>query len=98
MLILEKLFCGKVQPYSNLNVFDSDYKPITNKIREELKWLKSKLTEDEYERFEKLEYFYLEYASLHQKKSFLYSFKLGSLLMLELLTGNDDLFKEFETE
>jgi hypothetical protein len=95
MSILEAFFTGKIQPYYNLNNhFDPAYKPISEKISAERDdWLKQKLTEEEYERFEKLESYYYEANSYWQEKTFMYSFKLGSLLMLEILTGNDDLFK-----
>jgi hypothetical protein len=94
MSILADFFKGKVSPYHNLNVYDYVFKPINQQIESEKEnWLKKRLSEDEYERFEKLEDLYYEKINLWQQKIFNYSFKLGSLLMLEILTGNEDLFK-----
>ena len=94
MSILTDFFNGKVSPYLNINAYDPDFKPITDQIADEREnWLRKRLSEAEYERFEKLEGLYYELIDLWQKKSFNYSFKLGSLLMIEILTGNEELFE-----
>ena len=94
MSVLADFFNGNVSPYHNINVSDPDFKPITDQIVDEREnWLKKRLSEAEYERFEKLEDLYYELIDLWQKKCFNYSFKLGSLLMIEILTGNEELFE-----
>lgn len=94
MSVLKDFFDGKVQPYHNLNVYDPDFKAITLQIDDEKEnWLKKYPSDDTRKSIEKLEDLYLEYYALGQEKSFIYSFKLGVLLMLEILTGNDDMFK-----
>lgn len=97
MSILDDLFNGKIHPYFNINEYDADFKPINQQIKVEKEdWLKKRLSEEEYERFEKLESLYYESMDLWQKKSFKYGFRLGALLMIAIFSDSDDLFRGME--
>lgn len=94
MSVLEDFYDGKVQPYENITVRDPGHDPIEEKIADEREnWLRKLLSEKDYERYEKLESLYHDSATWWERKHFVYGFRLGALMMTEVLTGTEDLFK-----
>lgn len=92
--ILEELYNGRIYPAERIVPQDPEYRPINRKIGEEKEYLKKKLSEEDLNRLSELEDMYTKSTSIEESESFSYGFKLGSLLMIEILTSRNELVRE----
>jgi hypothetical protein len=95
MSILRDFYNGRILPYDDLSERAPSYEHISEEIEaEKNKWLTRKLSEEDLYRFsEELEPLYYKLGGHFEANGFTYGFKLGALMMIEVFTGNDDLFK-----
>ncbi len=95
MSILKDFFDGKLYPHEEINTYDPALKQINEKIETEREvWLKNVLTGEEFKRFEDLQECYDEAYDYWEEKGFMYGFKLGMLMMHEIMEGKKDMLKD----
>ncbi len=87
MSILSDFYSGELYPCEKLNTHNPDFKPIGDKISDERDgWLKKRLSEKDFARFEdKLQAYYYEAHDYWQEKGFMYGFRLAVMMMIEIL-------------
>ena len=83
--ILEELFYGNVCPNSDCRSKDYQTKELMGYIADHHDNLLNMLTDKQKEVFEKFDDCWSEYASLAEKSIFVYAFKLGMRLAIEVL-------------
>ena len=94
MSILKDFYDGNVQPYDKINARDPDYDAVSKEIDSQVEnWLRKKLTDEDFEKFDKLQDLYCDCAYKRERRGFAYGFKLGALMMIEVLTEKE--FRDF---
>jgi hypothetical protein len=91
--ILEELHSGNIFPDELIIPKDPEYRLINQKIGDNKEYFKKKLPEDEYRRFEELDNLCCQSSSMCASESFIYGFKLGALIMVEVFTGKGELVR-----
>lgn len=91
--ILHELYNGHIYPAEQIVLQDSDYRPLNRKIREEKESLKRKLSEEDIKRLSQLEDMYTHSITMEETETFIYGFKLASLLMIEIFTGEGEVYR-----
>ena len=91
--ILEELYDGNVYPDELIVPKDPGYPPLREKMSTALEMWKQKLSEEDYGQFESLLDLRSEMSSMEASATFVYGFKLGALIMLEVLGGKEDIVR-----
>lgn len=91
--ILNELYNGHIYPAEQIVPQDPDYRPLNRKIGEEKESLKRKLSEEDIRKLSQLEDMYTRSITMEETETFIYGFKLGSLLMIEILTGEGEVYR-----
>ncbi|HBF40013.1 MAG TPA: hypothetical protein DDW50_22250 [Firmicutes bacterium] len=91
--ILEELFYGHIYPFERIVSQDPEYRPLNQKISDIRKTLQEKLPAEDYQALEELLELYCNSGMLESAASFSYGFKLGALIMLEVLGGKGELVR-----
>ena len=91
--ILEKLYEGNIYPDEFIIPKDPEYRPLNQKISDTIETLKKKLSEDDYNQLENLLDLRSQSSSMDAAASFMYGFKLGAVIMIEVLTGKEELVR-----
>lgn len=91
--ILEELYDGNIYPSELIVSKDPEYCLINKKISETQENWKKELSETDYKRLEVLLNLCCQSSSLEASASFIYGFKLGAVIMLEVLTGPGELVR-----
>jgi hypothetical protein len=94
--ILEELYNGHILPAELIVPQNSEYRPLNRKISDIKETWQKKLSVDDYKSLETLLELYCQSSALEASASFGYGFKLGAMLMLEVLSGKGELFCEEE--
>ncbi|NBJ14071.1 MAG: hypothetical protein FNP40_00540 [Dehalobacter sp. 4CP] len=89
--ILEELFDGNIYPAELIISKNPEYYPLNEKISCTLETWKHKLSQDNFEELENLLDLRLQSGSMHAEASFIYGFKLGAMIMIEVFTGKSEL-------
>ena len=89
--ILEKLYDGEIYPDELIVPKDPEYHETNQKISDTLDTWKKKLSEDDFKQLEKLLDLRSCVDSMDATSSFVYGFKLGAAMMIEVLTGKEEL-------
>lgn len=89
--ILHELYSGNIYPDELIVCKDPEYRQANRKIGEEKEYFKKRLSEDDRKRFDELEDLYVNASSMFDSEVFSYGFKLGAMIMLEVLTGREEL-------
>ena len=89
--ILEELFYGHIYPFERIVPQDPGYRPLNRKISDIKQMLQEKLPAEDYQALEELLELYCNSGVLEAAASFGYGFKLGALIMLEVLGGKGEL-------
>lgn len=89
--ILQGLYDGEIFPNELIVPKDKAYRSVSNTIGTKKEYIKSKLSEEAYKSFEELVDLYRQSSSMEAEASFLYGFRLGSMLMIEVFTGEEKL-------
>jgi len=85
--IFEELYNGSVHPAEQICSTDPEYCPVNQKISEEIDYFTAKLSEEDSKRFEKLEQLFGWSSHMHATASFVYGFRLSTLMMIEVYNG-----------
>lgn len=91
--ILEELYDGNIYPDELIIPKDPGYNLLNQKISDMLEMWKKKLSDDDYKLFEMFMDLRCESSSMEASASFIYGFKLGTLIMIEVLSGRDELIR-----
>ncbi len=94
MSLLTDFYYGRIMPIDDLGKSDPKSKPYLDEIEaEKERWLKKKLSEEAYEEFDEIiQPLYYDAGTSWEQKGFSYGFRLGAMMMIEILTGNENLF------
>lgn len=91
--ILEELYGGNINPDELIVSKDPEYRPLNKRISDTLDIWKKKLSENDYSQLESLLDLCSKSSSMEASESFMYGFKLGALIMIEVLTGKKELVR-----
>ena len=91
--ILEELYDGMIYPDELIISRDPEYRPLNQKISNTMDMWRNKLSKDDFTSLESLLDLRSQVDSMHAEASFMYGFKLGSLIMIEVLTGKGELVR-----
>lgn len=91
--VLEELYNGNINPDALIAPKDPEYHPLGQKVSDILNVWKKKLPEDGYNQLESLLDLRSELGSMETTESFVYGFKLGALIMMEVLAGKGDVVR-----
>lgn len=89
--ILEELYGGNIYPDALIISKDPEYRTVIKKISDMLAVWKKKLSEDDYNQFRSLLDLHSEASSMEASESFMYGFRLGTLIMIEVFSGKEEL-------
>lgn len=87
--IIHELYNGGIYPFESIVPTDPNYRPLEQKINEEREVLKEKLSKEDGERMDDLSDLYRESSTMYGYANFSHGFKLGALLMCEILGSED---------
>ncbi len=82
---IEELWRGNIIPYEDSRTNSKEMKELLGYIARHHEDLEKSFTDEQKEIFEKFHDCWSEYASLAEEAIFVYAFKLGGRLMLEIL-------------
>lgn len=88
MSILEKLYNGDVYPAQDIVCNTPEYRELFNKINEERQYFMKQLSPEDEDRFDEFENLLSESSSMYAYANFVYGFKLGTMLMCEVIKDN----------
>ncbi|WP_069997892.1 DUF6809 family protein [Cellulosilyticum sp. I15G10I2] len=91
--LLEELYNGNIFPDGLIISNDSAFRPLNKQISEAMEKLKNKLSENDFRDLEALLNLRSESSSMEATASFVYGFKLGATLLIEVLTGKENLIR-----
>ncbi len=91
--ILEELYNGRIFPAELIVPKDLDYCSVNQTISDLKETWQQKLSTEDFKLLEALLELYYESSTLEASASFGYGFKLGALLMLEVLGGREELVR-----
>ncbi len=86
---LEELFYGRIYPFEGIVPQDPEYRPLNQKISGIKKTLQARLSVEDYKALEGLLDLGCDSGVMETYASFEYGFKLGALVMLEVLGGKE---------
>lgn len=89
MSILKRWHDGNLYSDEEIVPRDAEYRSVGAKIGEKREYFRSRLTPEDQVRFEKWDDLLLSSSSMNSYANFSYGFKLGALLIYEILTGDD---------
>jgi predicted metallo-beta-lactamase superfamily hydrolase len=89
--ILEELYDGNIYPAELIVSKDPEYRPLNQEISNTMKIWRSKLSEGDYEQLEALMDLRCKSTSMEASATFMYGFRLGAVIMIEVLTGKEKL-------
>ncbi len=89
--ILEELFYGHFFPFERIVPHDPGYRPLNQKISGLKQKLQAKLPAEDYQTLAELLNLSCDSSVMEAYASFEYGFKLGALIMLEVLGNKGEL-------
>ena len=89
MSILEDLYCGRIAPHEHRIEPESEYENLLRYIIDHEDDLKSTLTEQQKETFEKYKDCRAEVESLTEVEAFISGFKLATKIMMEVVQSDE---------
>lgn len=92
--ILHELYEGKLYPEERTVSKDPEYRPLNRKISDMISIWKGKLSEEDYRQLEDLLDLHSASSTMENTESFVCGFKLGALVMMEVLAGKEDVMGE----
>lgn len=85
------MFYGGIAAFSRRATPSVERTRINQKIEDEQRYFVSKMSLDDCQRFEALSNLYAQANSFEERDSFAYGFRLGTMLMYEILISGDGL-------
>ena len=89
--ILEELFYGNICPNTDCRSQDKETKRLMGYIADHHDNLLSTLNDEQKELLEKFDDCYNELTDINEREIFLYAFKLGARIMLQILTDTESM-------
>ena len=89
--ILEEIFYGHIFPFERIVPHDPGYRPLNQKISGLKQKLQARLPAEDYQTLKELLDLGCDSGLMETYASFEYGFKLGALLMLEVLGNKGEL-------
>jgi hypothetical protein len=89
--ILEELYLGNIYPNELIIPKDPKYLPLNKKMFDSLELWKKKLSAEDCSQLECLLDLRTELSSMENSASFIYGFKLGSWVMMEVLAEKEEM-------
>jgi predicted metallo-beta-lactamase superfamily hydrolase len=89
--ILEELYDGNIYPDELIVSKDPEYRPLNQEISNTMKIWRSKLSQDDYEQLEALMDLRCKSTSMEASATFMYGFRLGAIIMIEVLNEKEKL-------
>lgn len=90
MSILEELYKGNVCPEMQIIPKNKEYSYLNKKIAHIMEMLEKKLSKDDYYQLETLLDLHIKLGFHEASESFSYGFRLGTMLMIEVLAEKED--------
>lgn len=87
MGILKDLYNGKIYPLEAIDPVDEEYRKTCERIGELRYYFEKKLPAEDKEKFEEWNQLLHNFAYMEDYANFAYGFRLGLVLMLEVLAG-----------
>ncbi len=84
MSILKELFYGNIHPGEHILPTDSNYQTTAKKILDEMAYWEKKLNKEDLDKLEDLYALCSNASAMTEEQSFIYGFRLGVLLMIEV--------------
>ena len=91
--ILEELHDGNIYPDELIISKDPEYGPLIKEISDTMELWKKKLSKDDFEQLEALLDLHSKSNSMDAAASFMYGFKLGAMIIIEVFTGKEELVR-----
>lgn len=92
--LLSELYLGRLQPDGCITPQDPEYRLLNRQISQMMEACKVKLSEADCMMLEELLDLYGRSHSMECEATFLYGFKMGALLMLEVIGTQEELFQD----
>ena len=89
--ILEELFYGQIFPFERIVPQDPEYRPLNRKKSDMKQTLQARLPAEDYQALEGLLDLDCDSSVMEAYASFEFGFKLGALIMLEVLGSKGEL-------
>jgi hypothetical protein len=89
--ILEELYYGNIQPDKFIIPQDPEYFILNQKISDALHLWKMKLSAENYTQLENLLELNSQLYSMEAMTSFIYGFKLGAVMLIEVMIGKEEI-------
>ncbi|MEK5026781.1 MULTISPECIES: DUF6809 family protein [Paenibacillus] len=89
--LLDQLFHGNLCPDEKVVPNDPHYRQASRKTSETVEAWRKRHSEEEFDELEKLLDLYGQTHGMELASSFAYGFRLGAGIMVEVLTGKDEL-------
>ena len=89
--ILEELYYGNICPNTDCRSHDKDTKQLIGYIADHHDNLLATLNEQQKEILDKFDDCYNELTDINEREIFLYAFKLGARIMLQILTDTESM-------
>ena len=83
--MLKELYYGKVIPCERKNRVIEEQQEIVKIIADEEKYFASKLTPEDYERFQELTDLYSKLSGSEEVEAFTYGITMGTILMMDIM-------------
>lgn len=96
--ILEELYYGRLRPDETIVPRDPAYDRINEKIFDAVDACRRSLTEAQFRQLEEVLDLMGESESIHQLAVFMYGFKMGAGLMMEVSAGQGELIRHRREE
>lgn len=88
--ILEELYNGNINPSETMIPTNPNFRPVTGRISNAMDNWKDKLSPEDFKKLEALLDLFTEADCMEISEAFTGGFKLGALIMMEVLAGNTD--------
>jgi hypothetical protein len=89
--ILEELYDGHIFPRELIVPKDPEYRPLNKQIAAVMETWQKKLSPADYQSLESFLQLYCQSNAMETSASFVYGFKLGAMIMLEVTAGKGGL-------
>lgn len=92
--VIKALFRGEIMPEERIVPDEPAYWSAEHLISDEKEYFRERLTQEDKAHFEKLDDLYCQSITMYGAQSFQYGFKLGAMLMADVVTGKEEVVRE----
>lgn len=87
--MIEKIYNGSLQPDEYINPQDPEYHKLTKETSDLMEECQKRFSENDFSFIEEIIDLYGKTYSMHSTASFIHGFKIGALMMIEVLSGKE---------